>query len=170
MGAERCGKTRIVRGAVGAHLSSLTDDAVAHAASMAREEIIYRKSWEDSVKALQDHERKVSLVLKARNERHRGWWDSLKEWATSEQRDADDRADRQAAAVAQQLRKRVRHSEMNWRQSQRWLADAESAASRAQLQEEDVFRNGASFGDAAKFGMHCLTRFVEKIPAPGVLK
>merc|ERR1712107_403153 len=36
--AEKCGKTRIVRGAVAAHLSSLTDDANAQAASVARTE------------------------------------------------------------------------------------------------------------------------------------
>merc|ERR1712048_695022 len=169
LAAEKCGQTRIVRGAVAAHLSSLTDDAVAQAADLAREEVICRNACEDSIKALQAHERKVSLMLKARRERRVGWWKAVKEWATCEQQEADNRADRQATLIAHQLQKRVHHCEMNLRRSQHALASAEAAASRAQLQEEDVVRNGASLGEAAMAGMHYLTHFVERIPAPGLL-
>jgi len=167
--AEKASKSRIVRGTVAAHLSSLTDDAVAQAASLSRDEVISRKACDDAAKALKDHDKRVSLMLKARSERRVGWWKALKEWATCEQQESDERADRQAELIAQQLKKRMRHSEKEWRYAQRALADAEAAASRAQLQEEDVVRNGASLGDAAMVGMAYLARFVEKIPAPGLL-
>ena len=163
--ANRISKARCSK----AFNANLPDDTTAHVASMAREEVIHRKYWEECVKLLQDHETKVSSALRARNERRVGWWSKLKEWATGEQEDADRRADLQLAAITQKLQKRVRQSEVAWQHTQRALADAEVAASRAQLQEEQVVRNGASFEEAAMAGLYYLMRIADKVPAPGVL-
>mmetsp|Transcript_87176 Transcript_87176/g.244607 ORF Transcript_87176/g.244607 Transcript_87176/m.244607 type:complete len:313 (+) Transcript_87176:59-997(+) len=152
--AEHCGRTRVVRGAVSSHLSCLTDEAISIAAEKVREEVIFRKAYEEQLELLKDHDNYVTTVQHSRRDRRVSWWQSVKEWATGDQQAADYIWDRDAAAMSIKIQRRVRQAELAWRQSCRELDDAEAQASRVQQEEEEVHRNGASLGQAAKAGAY----------------
>lgn len=72
--ADRCGKSRVVKGAVAAHLSALTDEASAGAAKRARDEVLGRKCIDDLIRMLEEHARIVLEVQRGRQEQQVSFW------------------------------------------------------------------------------------------------
>mmetsp|Transcript_41006 Transcript_41006/g.72109 ORF Transcript_41006/g.72109 Transcript_41006/m.72109 type:complete len:285 (-) Transcript_41006:65-919(-) len=155
---NKVGKTRVVRGAVAAHLSSLADEAHQVVASKQKTEALLRLTLEDHVKMLKEHEQKRALVKQERKERRLGFFGSIKEFVTSEVQLSDDIVDYKDSAKTSELQARVRVAEMAWLRANRELSHAEQQVARAEQEVEDVQQHGASLGHAAKAGAALLGR------------
>lgn len=161
--AERAGRTQVVRGAVAAHLSSLTDEASFNVASKVRAEALAKNHMDECLRALHDHEVRLAEVYNERRERKPVWWQAAREWVTGDQRAADRAFDYKSAAVTKKLHGQVHEAQAAYRHSQRELANAEAMALRAQQEEEHVQQNGASLKHAATAGAFLLGRLSEKL-------
>jgi len=163
LAAEKCGRTSVVRGAVGAHLSAVTDSACSLAAHQVQTESLCRRALEEQMKKLEDHKAKLAIVHQERQKRSMGLWGSMRELVTGEQQAADEEYDLQAAKITRRLNRRLEEAEDAWRRSLHALKAAESMALRAQREEEEVQQNGATLGQAASAGMHLLRQFSKQI-------
>jgi len=152
LAAEAAGRTRMVRSSVAAQLSKLTDEAASEVASKVSEEVVLRQAMEAQLLELEKHQASVAAVLQARKERRVSWWQSLRELATREQQYADGEFDFLAAEEKVRLVEGLREAEAAWRRSCRELACAQAVVARAQQEEEEVQRNGASLKHAAIAG------------------
>merc|ERR1712151_1216591 len=97
-----------------------------------------------------------------RGRRPKHWCDSLRWRTRRRQRAMDAAADREAAAMALELRRRAWEAQAAWQRAHQDLAIAEDARQRAQQEEEEVERNGATLGHAVKAGMPFLGRLATK--------
>lgn len=156
--ADKCGKARVVRGTVAARLSSLADEASHVAAHKQKTEVLCRKTMEEHLRVLDDHEQTLAIVHQDRKNKRLGFWSTIKESFTGELQMAYDIADHKALAKTRELQARARAAEAAWVKANRELNHAEQQVARAQQEVEDVQQNGASLGQAAKAGAHFLGR------------
>merc|ERR1712226_395914 len=130
---------------------------------MLREEVYSKATWQEHARDLREHDENVAAVQQARLDRHVSLWERV-QWRNRRRQKQEEMAyDREAAEMSARLRCMVDEAAAEWQQKRRELEYAESVALLARREVEEVQRDGASIGRAAKVGAHFLGRLASQV-------
>jgi len=160
--ANRLSKTRVVRGAVGAHLCERTNVALAGAELAARQEETLRSAYDVCVEETRSHEHFVAELELARKNRTVGFFRAFRWWETEDE--LNDRAlDRETAAATRKLNAKLRSAESDWRRAKVRLTEAEAKVCKALNEAEVAESQGASLEQSVNAGAFLLGRLAERL-------